>query len=365
MRDPSTAVASRSRLKGRICRTALVGTMYSTSSLLRNGMGGCGVSQGPDTLPLVPCATEEKPYWDINGQRPQQHHHAVPPDTSPDKLDQGFMSKLSVTEIGTAYDSLTKSIGGQARALGGQAKTFGEQAKGYTLANTSTAAAAMNRFKKQVASAMDGVPMRPDDDHFREHGTTTADKEKAGSAEDSQRLLQGSKENGEREGEDAEAKETEGAQTAQHPGLAGEEAPAPASLAAAVPAAGSDAKRVQATGGMVDESAPTLSFGALAAAFKKKPAGGATVTQAQAGDGGGHVATSGAVIAQSDSSASGGGSGGGKGGGSRSGGDVDAEGLKVLPRTASLVGGRQWAVVASVFDTTASVIDETVGDLFT
>lgn len=40
-------------------------------------------------------------------------------------------------------------------------------------------------------------------------------------------------------------------------------------------------------------------------------------------------------------------------------------GLKILPRTASLVGGRQWAVVASVFDTTASVIDETVGDLFT
>ena len=309
---------------------------------------------------------EEKAYWDTNGKGPQPYHHALPPAARLGKPDQGFMSKLSATEIGTAYDNLTKTIGGQAKVLGDQAKTFGEQAKGYTLANTSTAAAAMNRFKKQIASAVDGVPMRPDDDQLREPGTTMGVQEKAGDAEQSQGLLQESKRECDEE-EEAEGKGKEGVKNAQNPGLAGEEATAaPSSVTAAAPAAGADVKRVQVNGGMVDEGAPVLGFGAFTAAFKKKPAGGATVTQTHAvGGGGERNASSGAMTAQSDLSASGGGKGGGGGGGSRSGGDVGEAGLKILPRTASLVGGRQWAVVASVFDTTASVIDETVGDLFT
>lgn len=315
----------------------------------------------PSHLDAV-CGAEEEAYWDTDGKRPQQHHHALPPTTtttSADKSDRGLMSKLTSTEIGAAYENLTKTIGGQAKNLGDQAKIFGEHAKGYTLANTSTAAATMNRFKKQIASAVDGVPQRPDDEHFRERGTTTAKKEKAGSAEDSQGLLQGTTETGQNEDEDAEVEHKDGVNNGRQRDLAEEKATAPAAKA------GTDAKRLQVDGGMVDENAPVLSFGAIAAAFKKKPAGGATVTQAQAAAGGGHGASSGAVVTQqSDSAASGGGNGGGgnggggEGGGNRSGGEI-------LPRTASLVGGRQWAVLASVYDTTASVLDETVGDLFT
>jgi len=76
------------------------------------------------------------------------------------------LSKLSGSEIGSACENLTKNIGGQAKNLGEQVKTFGEQAKGYTMANTSTAAAAMNRFKKQIVAAVDGVPLSRDEDQL-------------------------------------------------------------------------------------------------------------------------------------------------------------------------------------------------------
>eukprot|EP00903_Cladosiphon_okamuranus_P010930 g10324.t1 len=281
----------------------------------------------------------------------QQHCHALPLAACRAKPDQGLKSKLSATEIVTAYDNLTKSIGDQAKVLGDQAKTFGEQAKtfgeqakGYTLANTSTAAEAMNRFKKQIASAVDGAPQRrPDVGQLREPGTTTADEEKVGSNEDSQALLQEFEEGGETKDGETEGRDEESVTNA-------------------------GAKQVNVGGGMVDESAPMLSLGALAAAFKKKPAGGATVTQVQATGDGGNKALPVAAKGQAHSSASKGGHGGGAGGGegSRSEGDGNAvDGAKILPRTASLVGGRQWAVMASVFDATASVIDETVGDLFT
>lgn len=209
---------------------------------------------------------EEKAYWDTGGKVPEQQHCLPPPtSSSTTTTDQGLLSKLSGIEIGTAYGNLAKNLGGQAKnfgdqakCLGDQAKTFGEQAKGYTVANTSTAAAAMNRFKKQIVAAVDGVPLRPDENQLRESGTTTAAKEKAEYDDEENRglLLQELEEGGEHQDAEEAGKEEEG------------------------------------------------------------------------GDGG-------------------------------------AAALKILPKTASSVGGKQWAVLASVYDTTASIVDETVGDLFT
>ncbi|CAM9435341.1 unnamed protein product [Pylaiella littoralis] len=122
---------------------------------------------------------------------------------------------------------------------------------------------------------------------------------------------------------------------------------------------------------MVEESAPVLSFGAFAAAFKKKTAGGDAISPAKAAVGDeialqpSSSGTIEAVLPDSSSCAT---ASGGRGGDQQpeSGGDEGgAAASKILPRTASLVGGKQWAVLASVYDTTASVVDETIGNLFT
>lgn len=227
------------------------------------------------------------------------------------------------------------------------------------MANTTTAAAAMNRFKNQIVAAVDGVPLRHDEDHLQESGTTSAGKEKSGG-----------------EDGDQQGKDKKGDKSGRKPGSAekgddDEDATAPSSSAAAAPnkAAGANhAKRDQVNGGMVDESGPMLGLGALAAAFKKKPTGGAISTQGQAGNGVAQgTSSSDSATIPSDSSAgpTSGAGGGNQGGEDQSGGDGDAGALKIIPRTASLVGGRQWAVLSSIYDTTASVVDETIGDLLT
>jgi len=109
-----------------------------------------------------------------------------------------------------------------------------------------------------------------------------------------------------------------------------------------------------------------LGLGALVAAFKKKSTGGATSTPDRPvhGVASGTSSSETATISPSSSAEPTSGAGGGhQGGEGQSGGDDGAGALKIIPRTASLVGGRQWAVLASVYDTTASVLDETIGDI--
>ncbi|CAM9566679.1 unnamed protein product [Ectocarpus fasciculatus] len=340
-------------------------------------MASFGLAAGDAVAPLVAGASHEgKAYWDMINEREQQQQQqrfGRPPSTDPSpakKTDQGFMSKLSGIEIGTAYDNLSKNLGDKSKALGDQAKTLGDQAKGYTLANTSTATAAISRFKKQIVSAVDGVPLRPDEDRLRESGTTTAAK--ATTAENDKkenRVSLPPPEQLQEEEKSAEGEQERQEQQQEQPqGAALEEALRSSSVGVTQTAkrAGNKEKG-QLNGGMVDESAPVLGLGALGAVFKKKATGVEVV--AQAAKVGGvetrDAVSLGATIPHSSPAVGAAGDAAAGGGESQTGGDGGAAALKIIPRTASLVGGRQWAVLASVYDTTASVIDETVGDMFT
>lgn len=294
------------------------------------------------------------------------------------------MSKLSGIEIGTAYDNLSKNLGDRSKALGDQvktlgdqAKTLGDQAKGNTLANVSTATAAISRFKKQIVAAVDGVPLRPDEDRLRESGTTTSAETTTTEIDEEESRVsllppEQSQEGNEEEKNAGGGQERQQQQEDQPQGAAQEEALRSFSVGGTQTAKRGNKGRGQLNGGVVDESAPVPGLGVLGAVFKKKVAG--VEVAAQAAEAGGaesrEAISLGATIppgsspggaavgAASDAAAAGGGE-------SQNGGDGDAAALKIIPRTASLVGGRQWAVLASVYDTTASVIDETVGDMFT
>ncbi|CAN0279343.1 unnamed protein product [Ectocarpus sp. 13 AM-2016] len=313
-------------------------------------------------------------------EQQQQQRFGRPPstDVSPTKsTDQGLMSKLSGIEIGTAYDNLSKNLGDRSKALGDQAKTLGDQAKGYTLANTSTATAAISRFKKQIVAAVDGVPLRPDEDRLRESGTTTSagTKTTENNQEESRVSLlppERSQEDNEEENNAGGGQERQQQQQDQSRGAAQEEALRSFSVGGTQTAKRGNKGRAQLNGGMVDESAPVLGLGALGAVFKKKVAGVKVAVQTVEAVGAesrnaislgatlppGSASGDAVVGTAGDAAAAGGGE-------SQNGGDGGAAALKIIPRTASLVGGRQWAVLASVYDTTASVIDETVGDMFT
>lgn len=324
-------------------------------------------------------------------EQQQQQRFGRPPstDASPtERRDQGFMSKLSGIEIGTAYDNLSKnlgdrskalgdqakSLGDQAKTLGDQAKLLGDQAKGYTLANASTATAAISRFKKQIVAAVDGVPLRPDEDRLRESGTTTSAKTTTTEIDEEESrvsLLPAEQSQEENEEENIVGGEQERQQQQpEQPRRASQEEVLRRSGTQTAKRAGNKG-REQLNGGMVDESAPVLGLGVLGAVFKKKVTGVEVV--AQVAEAGGvqtrNAISLGATIPPGASPAGAAGVGTGDaaagGGESQTGGDDGAAALKIIPRTASLVGGRQWAVLASVYDTTASVIDETVGDMFT
>ncbi|CAM9941058.1 unnamed protein product, partial [Hapterophycus canaliculatus] len=308
--------------------------------------------------------TDERAYWDVENneaqkQQQQQREPSASASSRTQKNDEGFLSKLSAVEIGNTCGNLAKNVGDQAKHFGGQAKLLGDQAKGYTLANTTTAAAAMGRFKKQIVAAVDGVPARPDEDSRRESGTINNIELDAASEgllllESTEReggscsVKDRAREKEEDENEEVEERNKQLTDSEKEPGAGTTSA-----------AAGTSKTGNQLNGdGTVDESGPLLSLGALAAAFKKKPAGGTTIAEAARG-GGPLDATSGAMITSDTSAAVAGEAG------QRPGANEDAAALKILPRTASLIGGKQWAVMAAVYDTTASIVDEAVGDLFT
>ncbi|CAM9789821.1 unnamed protein product [Ectocarpus sp. 6 AP-2014] len=356
-------------------------------------MASFDIAAGDAVAPLVDGASheeEEKAYWDMNSEREQQQQQRFgrPPssDASPTKrTDQFLMSKLSGIEIGAAYDNLSKNLGDRSKALGDQAKTLGEQAKtlgdqakGYTFTNASTATAAISRFKKQIVAAVDGVPLRPDEDRLRESGTTmSAETTTTEIDEEESRVsllpLEQSREDNEEENNAGSGQERQHHQQQdQSRGAAQEEALRSFSVGGTQTAKRGNKGRGQLNGGMVDESAPVLGLGVLGTVFKKKVAGVEVAAQAVEAGGvesrntislgattpPGSSPGAAAVGAAGDAAAAGGGE-------SLNGGDGGAAALKIIPRTASLVGGRQWAVLASVYDTTASVIDETVGDMFT
>ncbi|CAN0537239.1 unnamed protein product, partial [Ectocarpus sp. 12 AP-2014] len=335
-------------------------------------MASFDLAAGDAVAPLVDGASheEEKAYWDMTNEREQQQQQqrfGRPPSTdiSPIKrTDQGLMSKLSGIEIGTAYDNLSKNLGDRSKALGDQAKTLGDQAKGYTLANASTATAAISRFKNQIVAAVDGVPLRPDEDRLRESGTTTsAETTTTENDEEESRVSllppERSQEDNEEESNAGGGQERQ--QQQQHDqsrGAAQEEARRSFSVRGTQTAKRGNKGRGQLNGGMVDESAPVLGLGALGAVFKKKVAGVKVVAQTAEAVGveSRNAISLGATIppgspgaaavgAAGDAAAAGGGE-------SQNGGDGGAAALKIIPRTASLVGGRQWAVLASVYDTT-------------
>lgn len=321
---------------------------------------GASASLYPTCFDVTNRFAEEKPYWDASDKR-AQHHQRGPPASSSSRSksnDEGFLSKFSVVEIGNVCGNLAKNVGDQAKHFGGQAKLLGGQAKGYTLANTATAAATVDRFKKQVVAAVDGVPVRPDEDSLRENGTTTKKVELDGACE--ALLLVGSTEGGSCsdaggvEGSEGEEEDNTDEKNKPQYDSAKKSNAGPTSVLAA----GTSKRRDQLNGGMVDENGPGLGLGALAAAFKRKPVGGAAIAKAAGGErplgarSGGSIPSDGSCADAS-------------GGGHHCGTNGDPAAVKLLPRTASLVGGKQWAVVSAVYDTTASIVDETVGDLFT
>ncbi|CAM9706425.1 unnamed protein product [Ectocarpus sp. 8 AP-2014] len=348
-------------------------------------MASFDLAAGDAVAPLVDGASheEEKAYWDMNSEREQQQQQRFgrPPssDASPTKrTDQGLMSKLSGIEIGTAYDNLSKNLGDrskalgdQAKTLGDQAKTLGDQAKGYTFTNASTATAAISRFKKQIVAAVDGVPLRPDEDRLRESGTTTsAETTTTEIDEEESRVsllpLEQSREDNEEENNSGGGQERQQQQQDQSRGAAQEEALRSFSVGGTQTAKRGNKGRGQLNGGMVDESAPVLGLGVLDTVFKKKVAGVEVAAQAvEAGGVESRNAISLGATTPPGSSPGGAAVGAAGDAAAAGGGDGGAAALKIIPRTASLVGGRQWAVLASVYDTTASVIDETVGDMFT
>ncbi|CAM9230819.1 unnamed protein product, partial [Scytosiphon promiscuus] len=305
---------------------------------------------------------DERPYWEAKSLKAQDEQKCEIPASSSSHTkanDEGFLSKLSVVDIGSVCGNLAKNVGDQAKLFGDQAKVLGDQAKGYTLANTTTAAAAMDRFKKKIVAAVDGVPVRPDEASLRESGATTnVELDAACEA----LLLVESKEteqrscSGEEDGEGGEEdRDTRKVQEQNEP----LKDSAKESTAGSTSVATGKSKRrdLLLNGGMVDESGPVLSFGAVAAAFKKKSAGGAAIANSAGEDG--------PVVAASSNTPSDGSSADAYREGQPPGGNGDPASMKILPRTASLVGGKQWAVMSAVYDTTASIIDETVGDLFT
>ncbi|CAB1117940.1 unnamed protein product [Ectocarpus sp. CCAP 1310/34] len=354
-------------------------------------MASFDLAEGDAVAPLVDGASleEEEAYWDMNNEREQQQQQRFgrPPstDASPtQRTDQGLMSKLSGIEIGTVYDNLSKSLGDrskalgdQAKTLGDQAKTLGDQAKGYTLANASTATAAISRFKKQIVAAVDGVPLRPDADRLRESGTTTSAETMTTEIDEEESRVsllppEQSQEDNEEEKNAGGGQERQQQQQDQSRGAAQEEALRSFSVGCTQTAKRGNKGRGQLNGSMVDESAPVLGLGVLGAVFKKKVAEVEVAAQTAEAVGvesrnaisldatvpPGSSPGDAAVGAAGDAAAAGGGE-------SQSGRDGGAAALKIIPRSASLVGGRQWAVLASVYDTTASVIDETVSDMFT